>query len=250
MKKFVQRTTPIGDRPTYYCYGDSDKKFISRTISYMNNFDAITFAGSVHSFLVDYSKEVKHYFSVQGLALRKLVTLVRHEDEVIHQDHDALEDAFMLKECFGRLEEINRDDDSTLAIMQKPSPKIGKKTPLNLGPTLLRIPKNEILTPVSAELKAYLTTLRTVTWKNLNRDTCMGDATEETGKVKLTDVYVGTVRYFSCTHAAALYVNMMVRSCKSTKNMNALSDTVVEMFASPNNFCKFRCELINQKEGE
>lgn len=104
---FVKTNNESG-APTYYCYGTCDKNFIQRTVSGMSDFHAIMFASSIQALLVDYSAVVKTYLSTRGLSLKKLVALIRHVDEV-EQNHDALDDAMMLKECYEGLTTLDKD---------------------------------------------------------------------------------------------------------------------------------------------
>ena len=89
--------------PQYFCYGDSDKVFIERTVKYMTDTRAISFAISVKAMLIDYSEIVKDYFSTKQIALKKVVALIEGVDEV-EQRHDALEDAEMLRKVVENLQ--------------------------------------------------------------------------------------------------------------------------------------------------
>lgn len=85
-----------GGVPKYFCYGDADAVFIKNTTKIMSDFQAITFATSICTLMEDYSLFVSEYLQSQQIALKKVVGLVQHSDEVI-QSHDALEDAEMLR---------------------------------------------------------------------------------------------------------------------------------------------------------
>lgn len=83
------------DAPEYYCYGNSDKQFIERTVSHMTDTRAVTFARALQHSIQDYSVNVKTHFQVNTeIGLRKAYILVQNEE--IEQRHDALEDARML----------------------------------------------------------------------------------------------------------------------------------------------------------
>lgn len=83
------------DAPEYYCYGNSDKQFIERTVSHMTDTRAVTFARALQHSLQDYSVNVKTHFQVNTeIGLRKAYILIQNEE--IEQRHDALEDARML----------------------------------------------------------------------------------------------------------------------------------------------------------
>lgn len=79
----------------YFCYGNSDKQFIRRTITYMTDTRAITFAASIATLLQDYAECVKKYFNlVDDVSLKKAYILIQQEN--IEQTHNALDDAKML----------------------------------------------------------------------------------------------------------------------------------------------------------
>lgn len=87
----------VGGRPEYFCYGDSDKSFLNKTIKKMSDPRAITFVIALEKELVDYSNSVKKYFNTKNnIALRKVYILLKEEDTI--QKHNALEDAQMLQE--------------------------------------------------------------------------------------------------------------------------------------------------------
>lgn len=92
-----------GGAPKYFCYGDADVSFIKNTIKIMSDFQAITFATSICTLMEDYALFVREYLQSQQIALKKVVALVQHSDEVI-QSHDALEDAEMLRLVVNKLQ--------------------------------------------------------------------------------------------------------------------------------------------------
>lgn len=81
--------------PEYYSYGDGDKDFLDRTIKYMKDVHAITFATSLKSLMIDYSKVVANYFGLERVGLKRVYNFLLEKDEV--QQHHALEDAIMLR---------------------------------------------------------------------------------------------------------------------------------------------------------
>lgn len=82
--------------PEYFCYGDSDKTFLDRTISHMKDTKAMIFVSSIKGMLTDYSTIVRDYFNAGQISLQRIFALVHGEETVQH--HDALEDAKMLRE--------------------------------------------------------------------------------------------------------------------------------------------------------
>lgn len=89
--------------PEYFCYGNTDKTFIERTVSHMTDTRAITFAHALWVALQDYSTCVRQYFQTSNqIGLKKAYMLV--QDIEIEQKHDALEDAKMLFEVANNLQ--------------------------------------------------------------------------------------------------------------------------------------------------
>jgi len=83
--------------PKYYCYGNSDEGFLTKTIKYMTDVRAITIASAIKEGLIDYSSEVKKFFnSEEAIGLNRAFSLVHGEYQT--QEHDPLKDALMLKE--------------------------------------------------------------------------------------------------------------------------------------------------------
>jgi DNA polymerase III epsilon subunit-like protein len=116
--------------PQYFCYGNSDAKFIERTVKYMTDTRAISFAMSIKAMLVDYSSTVKSYLSVKQIALKKVVALIEDADEAI-QSHNALEDAEMLRKVVKELQTkcSPADTEKLAAIKSTPKPKNNKYLP-------------------------------------------------------------------------------------------------------------------------
>lgn len=105
--------------PEYYCYGDTDAGFIRNTLVDITDFMPYTFAQALSANLIDFSKEVKGFFSApNNISLRKIYNLV-HEEEV-EQHHNALEDAQMLQEVVEKLKDKCVPEDlSLIAAMPK-----------------------------------------------------------------------------------------------------------------------------------
>lgn len=247
LKMFVKENN--GDTmPTYYCYGNQDKNFLRNTIKHMNNFEMIIFASSIRDMLVDYSETVKRHLATCGLSLKKLVALIRHVDEV-EQNHDALNDAMMLKECFDGLNTL--------------SPEVVpvKQTNSNNSKFVLAyeqmIAENGELTPIKvvgrtytiAE-KTYMRKLRLETWGQVKAEEITGDADETNYAVKLTHIRTGAVKYFSEMWVAAMFFNGYILKTRSPKQDKAINATMKEFARNPNNFCGYRCEIKNKSQEE
>lgn len=243
------KTNNEGGAPTYYCYGCCDKNFIQRTVSGMSDFHAIMFASSIQALLVDYSAVVKNYLSTRGLSLKKLVALIRHVDEV-EQNHDALDDAMMLKECYEGLNTLDKDILAT-----EPAP-IKKATNVS-GNSAFAEAYNKMIEECgqlqsikmaghifSMEDQAYLRQLRR-DWVGAKAEDISGDATSENWKTKLTHIRTGAEKYFSEPWVAAMFFNRFVLTGRSSKDLKALNTTMKEMAKNPNNFGGYRCEIIH-----
>lgn len=231
------------EMPVYYCYGGSDKNFIKNTVKNMKNLNMIIFASSIQALMVDYSATVKNYLSVNGLSLKKLVALIRHV-EAVDQNHDALEDALMLKECFEGLPTLEKPEPIIKPIANKPSNNKFQEAYTQL------VNEQGLLQPVkligreyNLEEVRYLRKLRLEDWGQVNASAITGDANENTWKVKLTHIKTGAVKYFTEPWVAAMFFNGYVLTGRSPKAPKSLNATMKEMAGCPNNFGGYRCEL-------
>lgn len=220
--------------PSYFCYGSGDKIFIEKTVKYMTDVRAISFAVSVQTMLIDYAKEVRSYLSINGISLKKLIALVRHTEDV-KQVHDAMDDAMMLKEC---IEGIDSIDKSMITTTQPKVTVENMKRSIKLPGMFFTKKENE-----------YLKDLRMVQWGcHTKADDIIGDATEDNWQVKLTHISTGKVKYFSAPWVAAMFFNGYVRTGRSPKEAKALNTTMKEMARNLDNYCGYYCE-IELKEG-
>ena len=123
---FVLENGPKGQHQ-YYCYGNADAHFISRTVSHMNDARAITFAKMLEYNLIDFSSDVKTFFQMPNpISLRKVYSLIQNDD--VEQHHNALEDAKMLCEVVNKLAtKCVVEDKEKFASM----PKTVRPTPAN-----------------------------------------------------------------------------------------------------------------------
>lgn len=126
---FVLDNAP-NEHNEYFCYGDADTTFISKTLYDMKNTRAITFAKMLQHSLIDYSGEVKSYFQMgNNIALKKVYSLILQDE--VEQHHDALEDAQMLCTVVTNLKEKCVPSDKTkIAAMpkaEKPIPNAANK---------------------------------------------------------------------------------------------------------------------------
>lgn len=88
----------------FYCYGYSDKEFVRRTLRYTSSDFADRALNLIRKNLVDFSKTVKEHFLIsKDIALIKVVEYYRRES--VKQNHNALEDALLLKEIYNNLKD-------------------------------------------------------------------------------------------------------------------------------------------------
>lgn len=80
----------------FFTYGNADSHFIEHTAKYMEDEEAKQFALNLGASFIDYSLIACKFFHVQHVALKKIVAYFRGEPVI--QNHNALEDAEMLRE--------------------------------------------------------------------------------------------------------------------------------------------------------
>lgn len=137
--------------PQFYVYGN-DADYISHTVPYMKDFDAVMTAAAIKGQMIDYSKEVCSHLRRSSVSLRSLVALVKAEDTVV-QHHDALEDAEWLKLVAENLDKIPSnvtppkipkakiDSSDTFVTSEEPFPEISF-VPLSKEPDSVHSWKN------------------------------------------------------------------------------------------------------------
>lgn len=230
--EFVKNNT-VG-APRYYCYGSSDREFIKHTVEGMRDFQAIVFATSIMSMLIDYSITVKSYMS-KKMSLAKVIATIRNIENV-DQTHDALDDAMMLKECHEGLTSINVETTtlhhgSFEESYRKIIKESGKLEPIILSSRMF-----------SADDEAYLKGLRRE-WSGKKAADICGDCSDKNWHTKLTHIRTGAVKYFTEPWVAAMFINYFVIR-RSSKKLKGVNTTMKEMARNPNNFAGYRCEII------
>lgn len=98
-----------GTLPEYYFFGDTDGTFITKTVKYMTDIRAITFAMSIKAMMKNYAPTVARYFGLKTVGLKRVYNMLKAEDEAQH--HDALEDAMMLMFVENHLKELAVPED-------------------------------------------------------------------------------------------------------------------------------------------
>lgn len=95
----------------FYCYGFNDIDFVRKNLSKANCPKAQMVLSILMYSLIDYSKSVmKHFGLIKPISLIKVLAYYRQVEKV-KQSHDALEDAYFLKEVYEKVhEEIDIKD--------------------------------------------------------------------------------------------------------------------------------------------
>ena len=92
----------------YYVYGNSDKEFLEYNIKFLEKTENIAAMTTIACSFQDYQIEVKKHYS-KNYRLIELYNCLRQT--VSEQQHNALQDAIMLKEIYGKLDQIKNPED-------------------------------------------------------------------------------------------------------------------------------------------
>lgn len=202
----------------YYCYGDSDPRFLVKTAKYMKKFMPHMFAMSLANSLKDYSNEVKQFFMSGPISLFRVFSLIEKDPE--EQKHNALEDALMLKEVVNRLHnECSKEDKEKLA---------KAKVDAKLKAKEVEPPKEyKGKKPIPEVVKKWV--------QGIGRWNADTQATEESYRVKATFTLDPTkVKYFDNVETAALWVIHFWAKGRSVKNPVHIQDTIKAIKNCPN----------------
>ena len=91
------------DRAVFYCYGDCDVLFAQRTKNHASSFKAQCALDLIINNMVDYAPKTKEYFGISKNV--GLIKVANYYDETLIQDHNALNDAKLLKFCMDKMAE-------------------------------------------------------------------------------------------------------------------------------------------------
>ena len=93
----------------FFVYGNCDKEFLKRAAKDINNIELSMFAELLGHSFIDYAKYVSCFFGVkQPIGLKKVLNYL--EDKIEMQEHDALQDAIMLKDLVNKLNNMTPED--------------------------------------------------------------------------------------------------------------------------------------------
>lgn len=97
------------EQNVFYCYGNTDVQFLKANIKRSTNFKAGAMLSYIKSSLTDYAPKVKvHYGLIKPINLGKIANYIRGNE--IKQNHNALDDARLLKYVFEEVESSPIDD--------------------------------------------------------------------------------------------------------------------------------------------
>lgn len=105
---WCMRKSP-NEQNVFYCYGNTDVQFLKANIKRSTNFKAGAMLSYIKSSLTDYAPKVKvHYGLIKPINLGKIANYIRGSE--IEQNHNALDDACLLKYVFEKVESSPIDD--------------------------------------------------------------------------------------------------------------------------------------------
>lgn len=213
--------------PKFYVYGSSDKGFITATINHINDTKAYMCAKAIQNSLIDYSRTVKDFFlSNREVALRKIYMLINHIENYT-QNHNALEDAEMLRVVVTSMKEnCKPEDKEAIFSIESQRPKTEK-------------PKSKNAPPI------YLS------WRNQPKWETNTNADETNWVLKYNECNSNNVKYFDSHETAALWIIKYVArniSPKDPSKVNRVQKNINEAIRKGKNSYNGFWEY--NKEGE
>lgn len=206
------RSTNDGTAINYYCYGNADKDFIKHTLPDMEDARAILCAQAIAGNLIDYSDVIQKFFnSEEALSLRKVFMFINSQTEFVQQ-HNALEDAEMLKTVVEHLKERCEPEDSDRIKAIPSQKKVFVSSNPNITPKLV------------------------IRWSRsgCNRWTADTSATPEKHKFYCIDETSGRIKYFNDINIAAIWIAKYILKIKDY-NKTILSTIKNELEDALNN---------------
>ena len=92
-----------GALPVFYCYGSSDPEFCYNSLQEASSFKEASILSYLCLNLKDYSEQaMTHFHATQTISLERLGK--HYDDEMEDQNHNALDDAKLLKKVFEEIE--------------------------------------------------------------------------------------------------------------------------------------------------
>lgn len=99
--------------PRFFVYGNEDVYFVRQTMKYLTSPEAYAAAAMIVTSIVDLSVPVRQHLLTNGISLKRALELVRHEEVI--QNHDAFEDAVMLKELAENFQSLEPIGDKIIS---------------------------------------------------------------------------------------------------------------------------------------
>ena len=99
------------NKPHFYCYGNCDKEFVKKNFQECKDFQAAAMLAYLYADMQDYAEQIKFLFGLcQHVSLKKVYDHYVKNDVI--QQHNALEDAEMLKIVFENVENNEHEFDA------------------------------------------------------------------------------------------------------------------------------------------
>lgn len=143
----VSRAAQDTSKPKFYCYGNCDKEFVKTNFKECKDFVAASMLAYLYTDMEDLSKTVKNHFGLcQNIALKKVYSYYIKKD--IIQQHNALEDAEMLRVVFDNMSKKDPEFEAFPEYQQaKFNTKINAEVPdiVDKTYTIYRMKNNQII---------------------------------------------------------------------------------------------------------
>ena len=115
------------EKPRFFCYGNCDERYVKNALKETTSMEATMALSIILGNLVDYAPTVAKYFNIDAVGLNRVYKSLLHDEHI--QNHDALEDAVMLKYITENLETSNLSRADLALPSPKPQPNASLPTP-------------------------------------------------------------------------------------------------------------------------
>ena len=133
------------EAPTFYCYGDSDTAFAKATLEKMaTSFKAKSMLSYIYTNLIDFCPAVRVHFGIYS-SIKLIKVAEYYKKEEMAQNHNALDDALLLKYVFEQVQEHDEEFDAFPEYKaQKVVAKTENKPTTNGDIIIFRIEKGKV----------------------------------------------------------------------------------------------------------
>lgn len=148
LSDWIHRICPYEKiKPHFYCYGNCDKDFVKKNFKECKDFEAAAMLAYLYADMQDYAEEIKSLFGLcQHVSLKKVYD--HYVKNNVIQQHNALEDAIMLKTVFENIQENEHEFDAFPEYRnQQFDNKLKNETPdiIDKTYTIYRMKSNQIV---------------------------------------------------------------------------------------------------------